>query len=268
VLRPICSGAEQRRSWRAWAEVKPLSGLRIVVTRASHQAGELADPLRALGADVLLVPMIGIAPPADPAPLREAAGRHEGYDWIIFGSVNAVTAFADNLPSPPVCRANIAAVGPATSEAAERLGFHVRVVPEKYVAESLVEAVGSEDLNGKHILIPAAAVTRDVIPGALKKLGAQVEVVEAYRNVIPPEAPQRAAQVFRTPLPDWITFASSSAVENAISLVGAARIAQMRIATIGPVTSASARKHGLKGIVEADPHTIEGLVGAIVRHAH
>jgi uroporphyrinogen-III synthase len=239
-----------------------------VVTRAAHQAGELADPLRALGADVLLVPMIGIAPPADPAPLREAASRHETYDWIIFGSVNAVTAFANHLPSPRVCRANIAAVGPATREAAEGLGFRVRVVPAKYVSESLIDALSSEDLKGKRILIPAAAVTRDVIPAALKKLGAQVEVVEAYRNVIPPEATQQAAKVFRKPLPDWITFASSSAVENAISLVGVARIAQMRVATIGPVTSASARKHGLGEIVEAEPHTVEGLVGSIARHAY
>jgi uroporphyrinogen-III synthase len=163
---------------------------------------------------------------------------------------------------------NIAAVGPATREAAERLGFHVRIVPEKYVAESLIDALGSEDLNGKRILIPSAAVTREVIPPALRKLGAQVEVVEAYRNVIPPEAPQKAAEVFRAPLPDWVTFASSSAVENAISLVGATTIAQMRVATIGPVTSASARKHGLSEIVEAEPHTIEGLVGSIVRHAY
>jgi uroporphyrinogen-III synthase len=221
-----------------------------------------------MGADVLLVPMIGIAPPADSAPLREAAGRHEDYDWIIFGSVNAVTAFADHLPSPRVCCAKVAAIGPVTREAAERLGFHVRVVPEKYVAETLIDALGSEDLKGKRILIPAAAVTRDVIPPALRKLGAQVTVAEAYRNVIPPEAPQQAAEVFRTHLPDWVTFASSSAVENAISLVGVATIAQMRVATIGPVTSASARKHGLCEIVEAEPHTVEGLIGSIVRHAY
>jgi uroporphyrinogen-III synthase len=248
--------------------VTPLTGLRIVVTRAAHQAEELAGPLRALGAEVLLVPMIGIAPPADPAPLRKAAASSDAYDWIVFSSVNAVTAFADNLSPPRVGRANVAAVGPATREAAERLGFNVRVVPEKYVAESLIEALGSEDLQGKRILMPAAAVTRDVIPTALKKLGAQVEVVEAYRNVIPSEAPHQAAEVFRAPFPDWVTFASSSAVENTISLVGVATIGHMRIATIGPVTLASARKHGLEQIVEADPHTIEGLVGSIVRHAY
>jgi uroporphyrinogen III methyltransferase / synthase len=248
--------------------VTPLSALRIVVTRAAHQAEELAGPLRALGADAVLIPMIGIAPPADPRPLHEAATRRDAYDWIVFSSVNAVTAFADQLPSLRACRARVAAVGPATRAAAERLGFDVRIVPEKYVAESLIEALGSEDLQGKRVLIPAALVTRDVIPGALKKLGALVEVVEAYRNIIPPGASRTAADVFRAPFPDWITFASSSAVENAISLVGVATIRQMKIATIGPVTSASAREHGLDQLVEANPHTIEGLVGSIVRNTY
>jgi uroporphyrinogen III methyltransferase / synthase len=242
-----------------------LSGLRIVVTRASHQAEELAAPLRTLGADVLLVPVIDIAPPLDPTPLRQAVARCDEYDWIIFSSANAVNAFSAELAEPRACRARIAAVGAATREVAQQNGLAVEIVPEKYVAESLIEALRSESLAGKRILIPSAAVTRDVIPGALRKLGAHVDVVEAYRNVTPAGAAERAAEVFREPLPDWVTFASSSAVENTVRLVGAESLQRIKIATIGPVTSQSAEKNGLWVAAEANPHNVEGLVDAICK---
>jgi uroporphyrinogen-III synthase len=242
-----------------------LSGLRIVVTRASHQAEELAAPLRRLGADVLLVPVIDIGPPTDPAPLRQAAARCDQYDWIVFSSANAVNAFAAELSAPHACRARIAAVGSATREVAQRNGLPVEVVPEKYVAESLVEALGAESVAGKRILLPSAAVTRDVIPGALQKLGASVDVVEAYRNVMPAGAAERAAEVFREPLPNWVTFASPSAVENTVQLVGTAPLQRTKIATIGPVTTQSVQKNALHVSAEANPHTVEGLVSAICK---
>ncbi len=244
-----------------------LDGLRIVVTRAAHQAEELARPLRELGADVLLVPVIGIAPPADPAPLREAAGRVDEYDWILFTSVNAVTAFVAMLPSSPAeCRIRIATVGAATHHAAEANGFAVALTPERYVAESLVEALAGEDLKGQRILIPSAAVTRDVVPAELRKLGAHVDVVEAYRNVMPSEAAERAA-AFREPYPDWVTFASSSAADNLIRLIGSEPLRKVKIATIGPITSATVRKHGLEVAAEAEIQTVEGMVRAIRKHA-
>jgi uroporphyrinogen III methyltransferase/synthase len=240
-----------------------LSGLRIVVTRAAHQAEDLAAPLRERGAEVLLVPVIGIAPPLDPAPLREAAAHCNDYDWIVFSSSNAVEAFAAELPAGQSCSARIATVGAATWAAAERKGLTVHLVPEKYVAESLVEALGSQNLAGKRVLIPSAAVTREVVPPALRELGAQVEVVEVYRNVIPAGAAERAKEVFREPLPDWVTFASSSAVENTVQLVGIEALQAMKIASIGPVTTQTIRHHGLQLAAEANPHSIEGLVKAI-----
>lgn len=244
----------------------PLTGMRVVVTRAAHQAEELAGPLRDLGAEVILVPVIEIAPPADPTPLHDAARRADDYDWIIFTSANAVEAFGTLLPAPPAaCKARIATVGVATRESAEQHGFSVTLVPARYVAESLVEAFKAMDLNGSRILIPSAAVTRDVVPAELRKRGAHVEVVEAYRNVLPPEAAERAASAFRKPYPDWVTFASSSAVDNLVRLIGPDRVSTVRIATIGPITSQTVRAHGLSVAAEAVDHTVEGLVNAICK---
>ena len=235
-----------------------LTGVRIVVTRAVHQAEELAQPLRELGAEVILVPVIGIAPPSDVKPLEEARARAHLYDWIIFTSVNSIAAFGSITQD----RARVATIGAATREFAERHGFKVSVTPEKYVAESLVESLGHR-LAGQRVLIPSAAITRDVIPAELRKRGAAVDVIEAYRNVIPEGAAQRVHEVFRDPLPDWVTFASSSAVEHLLQLVGIPVLKNIRIATIGPVTSRTVEKHGLSVTTEARIHTVEGLVHAL-----
>lgn len=235
--------------------------MRVVVTRAVHQAEELAAPLRAHGFEVILLPVIGIAPPADPKPLLEAAHNCDRYDWIIFSSVNALEAFAAHLTALP--KARIATVGPATRAAAERAHLTVTLTPENYIAEALVAGFHGEDLRGKRILIPSAAVTRDVIPPALRARGADVEAVEAYRNVIPDGAAEKARQIFREPLPDWVTFASSSAVTNLVSLVGAGILHRVRLATIGPVTSATLREHGLEPTVEAAEHSVKGLLDAV-----
>jgi len=244
--------------------VRTLQGLRIVVTRAAHQAEELAAPLRALGADVILLPVIAIAPPLNSEPLREAAMRFNEYDWIIFTSANAVGAFADQLAEiRPMWKARIATVGTATRHAAERRGFPVDITPVEYVAEALIEALSGEDLNHRRVLIPSAAVTRDVVPGELRKRGAQVDVVEAYRNVIPPEAAEQAGVVFQEPYPYWVLFASSSAVDNLVKLISVDRLGHTRIASIGPITSKTVGKHGLSVAAEAEPHTAQGLVNAI-----
>ncbi len=232
--------------------MRSLAGLRIVVTRAARDAEELAHPLRELGAEAILLPLIAIEPPQNPELLRRAAAQANNYDWIIFTSANAVRAFAAELPHPArMCRTPVATVGAATRKAAEEQGFAVRVTPEKYVAESLVEAFRAEELNGRRILIPSAAATRDVVATALGKHGAHVTVVEAYRNVLPPEAGQRAVEVFQEPYPDWVTFASSSVVENLVHLVGADTLRRVKIASIGPITSDTLRKHGLEAAAEA-----------------
>ncbi|MGA8026876.1 MAG: uroporphyrinogen-III synthase [Bryobacteraceae bacterium] len=241
--------------------MRPLGGLRIVVTRASHQAEELAQPLRDSGAEVILLPVVGIAPPADPEPLRSAAEHCDEYDWIIFTSTNAVAAFAAELSQGAKhCTSRIATVGSTTRQAAENHGFRVSITPREYVAESLVQAFEDEDLTGRRILIPSAAVTRDVVRSKLQERGAQVRAVEAYRNVIPEGSAERARTIFREPYPDWVTFASSSAVENLVRLIGIHPLHRTRIATIGPITSETVRKHALAVAAEAGVHSVSGLL--------
>jgi uroporphyrinogen III methyltransferase / synthase len=241
--------------------VAPLAGVRIVVTRAAHQAEELARPLRDLGAQVILLPVIDIGSPSDPEPLRNAAAHSNRYDWIIFTSANAIRAFVVELPFPvPMCTARTATVGVATRRIAEEHGFTISLTPQTYTAEALVEAFGEEDLSGKQILIPSAAITRDVVATELRRRGARVDVVEAYRNVLPRDAASRATEIFREPFPDWVTFASSSAVDNLVRLVGADTLRHVKIASIGPITSETARARGLEVAAEANLQTVEGLI--------
>jgi uroporphyrinogen-III synthase len=243
----------------------PLEGQRIVVTRAAHQAEELAAPLRALGAMVIPLPSIGIGPPADLSPLREAAARCNEYDWIIFSSTNAVEAYVAQIPAGTECKARVAAVGAATRVAAERAGLSVVITPREFVAESLVKAFAEEQIRGMHVLIPRAAVTRDVISSALAARGAEVTAVEAYRNVVPEALANDAGRVFRAPLPDWVLFASSSACENLVRVVPPEMLGQVRIGSIGPITSKSVERAGLRVAAEATVHSVDGLVSAVVQ---
>jgi uroporphyrinogen III methyltransferase/synthase len=241
-----------------------LDGVRVVVTRAAHQAEDLANLLEERGAEVLLFPVIAIAPPADPRALELAAEQANQYDWIVFTSANAIHAFVGAWqPGRSNSQARIATVGSATRAIAERAGLQVSLTPERYVAEALVESFRGENLAGRRILIPSAAVTRDVVAPALRARGAIVDVVEAYRNVIPDGAATRAAEIFREPFPDWVTVASTSAVDNLVRLVGAQTLANMRIASIGPVTSSAVHAHGLEVAAEALPHTVVGLAESI-----
>lgn len=249
-----------------------LAGKKVVITRAASQAPELAARLRALGAEVVEFPTILIRPAEDYAPLDQAIGRLESYDWLIFTSVNGVRFFLERLDRSPkdlrALRARVCAIGPATRGALEALHLKVDLVPEEYVAESLVAAFAGEELEGKRILLPRAAAARDVVPAELRRKGAQVDVVEAYRTVIPEDAPARAAAVFRADArPDWITFTSSSTVQNFVQAVGNDVLSGVRLASIGPVTSATARRLGLEVSVEARQYTIDGLIQAMEEFA-
>ena len=254
-----------------WFEKLPLFGRKIVVTRAADQAVELSDRLHALGADAIELPVIALEPAADPVPLDRAIGQLSHYDWLIFTSVNGVRFFLDVLDQSPhdlrSLKARICAIGPATRAALEALHLKVDLMPAEYVAESLVKAFASEDLAGKRILLPRAAVARDVIPVELTKLGAQVDVVEAYRNVVPANATARAHEIFSAEKrPDWITFTSSSTVKNLLAIAGREALQGIRIASIGPVTSATLCEHGLNVDAEAKQFTLDGLVEAILAH--
>jgi len=250
-----------------WYEKLPLFGRRIVVTRAKDQAPELTAKLHALGADVAELPVIAIVPPADPEPLDAALARLADYDWLIFTSVNGVRYFLDRLDASPYdlrsLRAKLCAIGPATRKALEALHLKVDLMPNEYVAESLVEAFAPYELKGHRILLPRAAVARDVVPVELTARGAQVDVVEAYRTVVPNDSAALVEEVFAQRV-DWITFTSSSTVKNFLALAGPERLRQTKIASIGPVTSATARMRGLEVSVEAREHTMDGLIDSIV----
>lgn len=244
----------------------PLLGLRVVVTRAREQAGDLSAKLRARGAEVVEFSTIEIQPPADAAPLDRALTELAAYDWIVFTSANGVRSFGSRGGhKSPGMRASVCAIGPATRQAAEDIGLRVSLMPDEYVAESLVAAFASIDLHGKRILLPRAAVARDVVPDQLRRLGADVDVVEAYRTVVPANAPERAAEIFREGArPDWITFTSSSTVKNFVAAAGLAALDRVRVVSIGPVTSATARKLGISVDAEAAAYTTDGLVEAVV----
>jgi uroporphyrinogen III methyltransferase / synthase len=253
----------------SWYEKLPLFGRRIVVTRAPDQAAELSDRLRSLGADAVELPVISIQPAENPGLLDQAIECLETYDWLIFTSVNGVRFFLDRLDHSPrdlrALKAKICAIGPATRRTVESLHLKVDLMPDEYVAESLVKAFASEPLNGKRVLLPRAAVARDLIPTELSKLGAHVDVVEAYRNVVPAEAAAHAREIFSAAKkPDWITFTSSSTVQNLLAIAGRDALDGIRIASIGPVTSETARADGLTVHAEARQFTLDGLVEAIL----
>jgi uroporphyrinogen III methyltransferase/synthase len=252
-----------------WYEHLPLFGRRIVVTRAKDQAEELTGKLRALGAEVMELPAIAMEPALDPEPLDCAIAHLEQYDWLIFTSANGVRFFLDRLDRSARdwrgLRAKICAIGPATRDSLERLHLKVDLMGKEYVAESLLEAFAEYDLEGQRILLPRAAVARDVLPAELRRRGASVDVVEAYRTVVPADAAARAASIFRSGRkPDWITFTSSSTVKNLVRVTEPGDLEGVLVASIGPVTSGTARQLGLSVAVEAAAYTVDGLVSAIV----
>jgi uroporphyrinogen III methyltransferase/synthase len=250
-----------------WYERLPLFGQRVVVTRAQGQAGDLSARLRSLGAAVVEFATIAIREAEDYSALDTAIARLETYDWVLFTSVNGVRFFLERLDRSErdlrSLRGRIGTIGPATRQAVERLHLKVDLVPRDYVAEGLVAAFAQFDLGGKRILLPRAKVARDLIPKELTHRGAEVDVVEAYRTELPEYAAMMAREVF-TVKPDWITFTSSSTVKNLVAAAGRSALNGVKIASIGPVTSETARSQGLDVTVEASRYTLEGLVEALV----
>ena len=268
----------------------PLTGIRVLVGRARHQAGALSGELRALGATVIEIPFIEIRKPASFEPLDAALRNLDAYDWLILTSVNGVEAMWERLQKvwgdPDFSRAvrrsqtavagkvlRIAAIGPATKKAIEQRGGDVDIVPTEYVAESVVRSLRKK-VKGKRILLVRAKVARDVIPRELRKAEARVDVVEAYETVVPESSRVRLRAALENPKarPHVVTFTSSSTVKSFVELLGAKLSAKrremllggIRMASIGPVTSATLRELGLPVDVEAKKFTIPGLLDAIV----
>lgn len=254
-----------------WFETRPLFGKRIVVTRTRKQAGALSTKLRDLGADVIELPTIRIEPPTDIVAFGQLVQDAHTYDWLIFTSPNGVEAFFEMFfkifkDAREIGGVRIAAIGPATAAKVREYHLAVDLQPEEYVAESVVEAFKKEgDVENLKILIARAEVARDVLPESLTKLGAIVDVACAYRTVPETEDVSGGMARFRDEGADMVTFTSSSTVENFLALK-LPMPAGLKVASIGPVTSKTARDHGLTVDAEAKVFDIPGLLAAIRKY--
>jgi len=268
------------------ANAGPLSDVRVLVGRARHQASALSAGLKTCGAEVIEIPFIEIRKPRSYKPFDAALKQIAEYDWLILTSVNGVHALAQRVKHLRIAtralkNLKIAAIGPATRGEAEKLGLTVAVVPKRYFAESVVESLSGK-VKGKRVLLARAKVARDVIPRELRKMGAQVDVVEAYETVVPKSSQARLQSLMkdRKRRPHVVTFTSSSSVRNFVQLVGGRGrpphtspphtgsshtvFEGIKFASIGPITSATLREFGLPVHIEAEEYTIQGLIRAIV----
>ena len=255
---------------------QPLHQLRVLVTRARKQAGNISTRLRELGADVVEVPTIEIRPPASYAALDAALRSLDPYKWLILTSVNGVDALFARMaelaiPATSLNKLQIAAIGPSTQKAIEAHGFKVAVVPKNYIAEDVVEAL-RERVTGQHVLLVRAKVARDVIPSELRNAGAMVDVAEAYETVLPEAAEHTLRELFSDPRrsPQLVCLTSSSTAANFLAAApeAAPQILNgtLLCASIGPVTSNTLRERGLPVAIEASQYTIDGLITAIIAH--
>ncbi len=250
----------------SWFERRPLFGRRVVVTRTREQASQLAIALRAAGAEPVEVPVIEVVEPLDGgAALRAAAARLDAYDWVVLTSPNGARRLLDAVAvgggdARRFGRTKIAAIGPGTAAARAAGGRRAGLVPERVVAESLLDALPS---GPGRVLLARAEVARDVLPDGLRAGGWEVDVVDAYRTVAAPRTEATAAALADA---DVVTFTSSSTVERFLDAFGVEAVPAV-VACIGPITAATARDRGLVVDVEAAVHSVDGLVDALVAWA-
>jgi uroporphyrinogen III methyltransferase/synthase len=253
-----------------WFEQRPLLGKRIVVTRATQQAPALSEKLRELGAEVIEMPATQIAR-LDLSPLRAAIANIGEFNWIIFTSQNAVAIFWEQLlaaerDARSLAGTKVAAVGPATAGALLEHGITVDVIPPRFVAEGLLEALSARaDVTGSNVLYVTAEGARDVLPAGLIDAGANLTLIEAYRSVPDGAGAEKLARAIDSGRVDLATFTSASAVRGYIEAVGEELAVRVPAASIGPQTSQALREAGIEVRHEAQESSIDGLVAAMIR---
>lgn len=254
-----------------WFEKKALFGQRILVTRARHQASELSQAIEDLGGEPWEFPAIELAPPSDPQQLIRAIEQIKRFEWLIFTSVNGVEAFFKELKNQgkdvrDLVGVEIVAIGPATQAALEDRSLRVSFVPEEYRAERIIEGLASRVLPGQSVLLARAEEARNILPESLKALGADVWDVPAYRTVLGQTNKEELRTLLQNRSIHAVTFTSSSTVRNFLQLLDGDRslLDGIKLFSIGPITSATARELGLTIYREAKKYTIEGLVQALV----
>ncbi len=252
---------------------KPLTGKTILITRAREQSADFATRLTALGAEVIEFPTIEIVPPASWKGIDDTIDRLGRYDWLIFTSANGVNFFwqrltekgkALDLPSS----LKICAIGPATARQLKERGAFVHYTPKEFIAESILKGFEKMAIHGKRILLARVKQARDVLPKGLRKMGAEVDVVEAYRTIKPRGGTRRLSKILTEDRVHVITFTSSSTVNHFVDLLKREDLKKVlkgvAIACIGPVTAKTARERGMKVTMQPDEYTIPSLTQAIV----
>ncbi|MGI9021235.1 MAG: uroporphyrinogen-III C-methyltransferase [Solirubrobacterales bacterium] len=252
-----------------WLERRPLHGRRVVVTRARAQASGLAATLAGLGAEVIELPVIRIEPSIDSEDVKRAVAELGEYSLVCLTSPNGVRLLrqamvARGRDARALAGATIAAIGPGTAGALGELGVIPDVVPERFVAEGLIEALADTDVAGKRVLIVRAAEAREALPEALRERGAEVDVVALYETVREDPEPEAIEAAMAA---DYVTFTSSSTVRNLMAVLDGSFPEGARVVSIGPVTSEAAREAGLEVHVEAERHEPDGVVEALLADA-
>ena len=265
VIGPVAA----RRQRLAWLERRPLHGRRVVVTRARAQASGLASTLRDLGAEVVELPAIRIESRLDAPEVRDAAATIGDYSLLCLTSPNGVRLLfkalsAAGVDARALAGTTVAAIGLGTARALAQQGIVADVVPERFVAEALVEALAGVEVEGRRVLVARAAEARDLLPEALRERGASVDVLALYETVR--EQPNAEA-VEAAQGADYVTFTSSSTVTNLTEALGDRFPAAARVVSIGPVTSEAVRAAGLIVDVEAERHDVDGLLAALLADA-
>jgi hydroxymethylbilane synthase len=262
VVRRLREGGATRLLERAPA-AGPLAGLRVMVTRPLEQAGAFSAALREAGAEVVLCPLIAIE--ALPVP-EDLIALLPGYDWIVFTSANGVERFFEVLSgSPAPAAVKVAAIGPETAARLASYGAHAHLVPERFVAEDLADSLGEAAAPGSRVLLARARGSRDLLVERLRARGFEVDVVELYRAVPPPNVSARLRRLLDAGV-DVITLTSSSSARHLVEALGGRALpAGVQVACIGPITAASARELGLPVAIIAEEYTARGLRDALVR---
>ncbi len=252
-----------------------LRGKRILITRAREQSREFANRLKRFGAEVIELPLIAIVPPLSWKAMDRAIAHLTSYDWILFTSANGVTFFFQRMKEKGKNRrvlsgVNIGAIGPATAQSLIKRGLKVDYIPKEFRAESILKGFKKMEVKGKQILLARAKQARDVLPEGLKKMGAHVDVVEAYRTVKPKGGTTRLKHLLKNNGVDVITFTSPSTVHHFVDLLKKEdlkkRLRGIVMACIGPVTARTLRTYGLKVHIQPEEYTIPGLTRAIVEY--
>jgi len=259
----------------AWFGRSPLSGCRILVTRSAAQAGELTQVLAERGAEVIAFPTIRIVPPASWTRVDAVSKKLAGYDWILFTSANAVTAFFERYFARggdlrSLSQVRVAAVGPATAERLRNFGLQADRIPKEYSGRGLAKDFAEAEVRGKSFLLPSSDLARDDAAEILRKHGARVTKLVVYRTAMPSYRRPELKRFFAGEAFDLLTFTSPSAIENIFKILrGTPYLKSLRqtpVAVLGPTTAAAARKFGLKVRVQPKASTLEAFIAAVMKY--